>query len=106
MEIYFKIIASFATGLIDRINITNNDIYENNMLTYLFRSNINNLTNEGYYNNAITSMIAEAKNYSKPIEIYTQQAISIVYFKTSLTTDTENRIINRSGFRLYCIIYL
>lgn len=71
MEIYFKIIASFATGLIDRINITNNDIYENNMLTYLFRSNINNLTNEGYYNNAITSMIAEAKNYSKPIEIGT-----------------------------------
>ena len=41
------------------------------MLTYLFRSNINNLTNEGYHNNAITSMIAEAKNYSKPIEIYT-----------------------------------
>lgn len=71
MDMYFKIIASFATGLTDRINITDKDIYKNDTLRYLFSSNINNLTNEVYYNNAITSMIVEAKNYSKPIEIYT-----------------------------------
>ncbi len=65
MEYYFKIIAAYATGLIDHINITEVEVHEDRRLAELFRTPVMDLVKENPLN--ITGVIELAEQYNKPI---------------------------------------
>lgn len=67
MEKYFKIIAAYATGLIDHINITEIEVREDYRLAELFRTPIANLIKPDELD--ITGVIEMAEKFRKPIII-------------------------------------
>lgn len=67
MEKYFKILAAYATDLIDHINITDVEVRQDNRLAELFRTPIMNLVKEESLNTA--GVIEMAEKYGKPIII-------------------------------------
>ncbi|MCI9545763.1 MAG: hypothetical protein HFH60_03600 [Lachnospiraceae bacterium] len=69
MEYYFKIIAAYATGLIDHINITEIEVHDDWRLTELFRTPVMDLVKENPLN--VARVIEMAKQYNKPIIIGT-----------------------------------
>lgn len=67
MEKYFKILAAYATGMTDHINITEIEVYENYRLAELFRTPIMHLVKEESLN--IDGIIEMAEKFSKPIAV-------------------------------------
>lgn len=69
MENYFKIIAAYATGLTDHINITEVEVHEDWRLAELFRTPVMDLAKETPLN--VEGVIEMAKQYNKPIIVGT-----------------------------------
>ena len=67
MEKYFKILAAYAIGLIDHINITEIEVQQDNRLAQLFRTPIMDLKKEETLNFA--GVIEMAETFRKPIII-------------------------------------
>lgn len=67
MEKYFKILAAYAIGLIDHINITDIEVHQDFRLAQLFRTPIMDLVKEETLNTA--GIIEMAEKYGKPIII-------------------------------------
>lgn len=65
MEKYFKILAAYATGLIDHINITEIEVQEDSILAELFRTPIMDLVEDNPL--CVTGIIEMAKEYGKPV---------------------------------------
>lgn len=65
MEKYFKILAAYATGVTDHINITEIEVRENYRLAELFRTPIIHLVKEEPLN--IAGIIEMAEKFRKPI---------------------------------------
>ena len=67
MEKYYKILAAYAIGLIDHINITDIEVHKDYRLAQLFRTPIMDLEKEETLNNA--GVIEMAETFGKPIII-------------------------------------
>lgn len=67
MEKYYKILAAYAIGLIDHINITDIEVHKDYRLAQLFRTPIMGLEKEETLNNA--GVIEMAETFGKPIII-------------------------------------
>ena len=67
MEKYYKILADYAIGLIDHINITDIEVHKDYRLAQLFRTPIMDLEKEETLNNA--GVIEMAETFGKPIII-------------------------------------
>jgi len=67
LEKYFKILAAYATGLIDHINITDIEVHQDFRLAELFRTPIMNIVKENELNMA--GVIELAEQVKKPILI-------------------------------------
>ena len=67
MEKYFKILAAYAIGLIDHINITDIEVRQDDRLAQFFRTPVMDLEKEKTLNNA--GIIEMAKTFVKPIII-------------------------------------
>lgn len=68
MERYFKILAAYAIGLTDHINITDIEVYQDYRLAQLFRTPIMDLEKEETLNTA--GIIEMADKFCKPIIIH------------------------------------
>ena len=67
MEKYYKILAAYAIGLIDHININDIEVHQDNRLAQLFRTPIMDLDKEETLNTA--GVIEMAETFRKPIII-------------------------------------
>ena len=67
LEKYFRILAAYATGLIDHINISDIDVQNDYRLAELFRTPIMSIVKENELH--IAGVIELAEQYKKPIII-------------------------------------
>ena len=69
MENYFKIIAAYATGLTDHINITDVEVRRDLRLQQLFGKSVKSLTTEEEDLLDVSGVIKLAEKFKKPVII-------------------------------------
>ncbi|MEX0052467.1 hypothetical protein AB2T85_17760 [Clostridium butyricum] len=64
---YFKILVSYITGIIDKLNVEDFDVQQNDMFAYVINSTPQQLLNRNDNSGIINTILEEAKKYVKPI---------------------------------------